>query len=92
MNIIPENQENEYNNIENSNVKENSNENNNINIINYNEKNNSNNYIIEENNLENNNIENVEKENDINYDYGQLLKQNEEYKSKIQDIKDQLLD
>ena len=92
LNIIPENQENEYNNIDNSNVKENINENNNINIINYNEKNNSNNYIIEENNLENNNIENVEKENDINYDYGQLLKQNEEYKSKIQDIKDQLLD
>ena len=48
------------------------------------------NYMNEENNnIEN--INNIEKDNtEINY--GQLLKQNEEYKSKIQDIKDQLLD
>ncbi len=58
--------------------------NNNENSNNLNE--NSNNFIPEENN----NIDNIEKESEINY--GQLLKQNEEYKSKIQDIKDQLLD
>ena len=81
MNIIPENQENEYyNNKQDLNNINNNNENSN----NLNE--NSNNFIAEENN----NIDNIEKESEINY--GQLLKQNEEYKSKIQDIKDQLLD
>ena len=81
LNIIPENQENEYyNNKQDLNNINNNNENSN----NLNE--NSNNFIAEENN----NIDNIEKESEINY--GQLLKQNEEYKSKIQDIKDQLLD
>ena len=54
----------------------------------------SNNFEMEENsnknevNVQNNN--NGEKENEISYE--QLLKQNNEYKSKIQDIRDQLLD
>ena len=67
------------------------NENNHINnkniMVNENNFDNNNNYMNEENN----NIENFEKEK-IEMNYGQLLKQNEEYKSKIQDIKDQLLD
>ena len=86
LNIIPENQENEYynNKPEISNI--NNNENNNI-ILNEN----NNDFIMEENNMKNsNNMNNIEKESEINY--GQLLKQNEEYKNKIQDIKDQLLD
>ena len=94
QNIIPEDQENEDTN------------NNKYELNNINENNNhiDNNMLMKENNIdvnninymneENNNIENInniEKDNtEINY--GQLLKQNEEYKSKIQDIKDQLLD
>ena len=87
LNVIPENQENDYynNRPEINNI--NNNESNNI-ISNEN----SNNFMIEENNMKENNIniDNIERESEINY--GQLLKQNEEYKNKIQDIKDQLLD
>ena len=86
LNIIPENQENEYYNNKPGISNINNNENNNI-ILNEN----NNDFIMEENNMKNsNNMNNIEKESEINY--GQLLKQNEEYKNKIQDIKDQLLD
>ena len=90
QNIIPEDQENEDANNDKYELN-NMNENNHINnkniMVNENNFDNDNNYMNEENN----NIENFEKEN-IEMNYGQLLKQNEEYKSKIQDIKDQLLD
>ena len=90
QNIIPEDQENEDANNDKYELN-NMNENNHINnkniMVNENNFDNNNNYMNEENN----NIENFEKEK-IEMNYGQLLKQNEEYKSKIQDIKDQLLD
>jgi hypothetical protein len=89
LNIIPENQENEdYNNKYEINNKENSNNY----LINENINNMDENNLIEENNIKINNMDNFEKEKENEINYGQLLKQNEEYKSKIQDIKDQLLD
>ena len=82
QNIIPEEENEDFMNK----IDLNNNENNNI-VINENNKSNN----IEDNNImDNNNTNNIMNENEINY--GQLLKQNEEYKSKIQDIKDQLLD
>ena len=77
QNIIPEEENEDFMNK----IDLNNNENNNI-VINENNKSNN----IEDNNIiDNNNTNNIMNENEINY--GQLLKQNEEYKSKIQDIK-----
>ena len=58
--------------------------------MNYNEENNSNNSqnFEQENNMNNNN-ENLKEDE---YSYGQLIKQNEEYESKIKDIRDHILD
>ena len=59
-------------------------------IVNYNEENNNNNSknFEQENNMNNNN-ENLKEDE---YSYGQLIKQNEEYESKIKDIRDHILD
>ena len=60
-------------------------------IVNYNEENNNNNSknFEQENNMNNNNNENLKEDE---YSYGQLIKQNEEYESKIKDIRDHILD
>ena len=59
-------------------------------IVNYNEENNNNSKNFEqENNMNNNNNENLKEDE---YSYGQLIKQNEEYESKIKDIRDHILD
>ena len=58
-------------------------------IVNYNEENNNNSKNFEQENNMNNNNENLKEDE---YSYGQLIKQNEEYESKIKDIRDHILD